>query len=59
MTGLSMNPEYSVAEKRDIVMWYKEYFEQFTPAELQALPAKSLPELDLKTNKNNPPHSVS
>ena len=36
VTGLSMNPDYTVAEKRGIIAWYKEYFSQFTPDELQA-----------------------
>ena len=46
VTGLSMNPDYTVTEKQDIIKWYKDFFEQFTPEELQALPTKSLPTLD-------------
>jgi hypothetical protein len=44
VTGLSMNPDYSVSEKQEIVMWYKEYFAQFTPEELQALSAETFPQ---------------
>ena len=46
ITGLSMNPDYSVEEKRDVVKWYKEYFAQFTPEELQTLSSESLPTLN-------------
>ena len=46
MTGLSMNPDYSVAEKREIIEWYKDYFSQFTPTELQTLSTESLPPVD-------------
>ena len=37
VTGLSKNPNYSAQEKREYVEWYKEYFNQFTPEELQAI----------------------
>lgn len=47
VTGLSMNPDYSITEKQDIIRWYKKYFDQFTQEELQALPANSLPTLDI------------
>ena len=46
VTGLSMNPDYSVQEKRDFINWYKEYFANFTLEELQALPSHSIPNLD-------------
>lgn len=53
MTGLSMNPDYSVTEKQEIVKWYREYFSQFTPEELQTLPSESLPSLDVVKTKRN------
>ncbi len=46
MTGLSMNPDYSVTEKRDFINWYKDYFAKFTSEELQALPSQNIPNLD-------------
>lgn len=46
VTGLSMNPDYTAKEKQDIVDWYRDYFGQFTPGELQALPINSLPSLE-------------
>lgn len=46
MTGLSMNPDYTVTEKQDIIHWYKNYFAQFTPEELQTLPTSDLPPLN-------------
>lgn len=46
VTGLSMNPDYSVSEKKDFISWYKDYFANFTLEELQALPSHSIPSLD-------------
>jgi len=37
VTGLSKNPHYSAAEKRNVVAWYKNYFEQFSVEELQSI----------------------
>ncbi len=42
-TGLSMNPGYTVEEKRDFMNWYAEYFAQFSPEELQTLPPNVIP----------------
>lgn len=53
VTGLSMNPDYSVAEKGDIIKWYREYFAQFTPEELQALHSESLPQMDAAKTRTN------
>ncbi len=36
LTGLSKNPHYNASEKKEIVTWYKEYFNNFTPEQLQA-----------------------
>lgn len=52
VTGLSMNPDYSVEEKRDFIKWYKDYFANFTSEELQALPSQNIPNVDqIKTSK--------
>ena len=37
VTGLSKNPFYTAKEKKECVEWYKDYFTQFTPEELQAM----------------------
>ena len=37
VTGLSKNPYYTAKEKQDCVEWYRNYFSQFTPEELQAI----------------------
>ena len=37
VTGLSKNPHYTAAEKRQCVEWYKDYFSEFTSSELQSL----------------------
>ena len=37
VTGLSKNPHYTAAEKRECVEWYKDYFSEFTSSELQSL----------------------
>ncbi len=36
LTGLSKNPHYNANEKRETVAWYKQYFDNFTPEQLQA-----------------------
>lgn len=46
VTGLSMNPDYTVTEKQDVIKWYRDYFAQFTYEELQALSTESLPSVD-------------
>ena len=46
VTGLSMNPDYSVKEKQDFIMWYKDYFSKFTEEELQALPSQNILSVD-------------
>ena len=37
VTGLSKNPYYTAKEKQECVEWYRNYFSQFTPEELQAI----------------------
>jgi hypothetical protein len=37
VTGLSKNPHYTAAEKKQCVKWYKDYFSKFTSTELQSL----------------------
>ena len=37
VTGLSMNPDYTVQEKHDFINWYKSFFSEFSSEELQAL----------------------
>ena len=37
MTGLSKNAFYTAKEKQECVEWYRNYFSQFTPEELQAM----------------------
>lgn len=37
MTGLSNNPDYTVKEKKDFVEWYRNFFQEFTLEELQAM----------------------
>ena len=37
VTGLSKNPYYTAKEKQEFVEWYRNYFSQFTPEELQAI----------------------
>ena len=51
VTGLSMNPDYSVTEKKGIINWYTDYFSQFTTEELQALPVTSLPSTNAPIQK--------
>ena len=41
LTGLSNNPDYTVKEKQDFIKWYKEYFTQFGPDELQMIDDKA------------------
>lgn len=36
VTGLSKNPYYTAEEKKDVVAWYKNYFDSFTAEQLQA-----------------------
>ena len=49
VTGLSKNPFYTAKEKQEYVEWYRKYFSQFTPEELQAIPAARM-ELDAQQN---------
>ena len=37
VTGLSKNAFYTAQEKKECVEWYRNYFSQFTPEELQAM----------------------
>ncbi len=37
VTGLSKNPHYTAEEKREMVAWYKNYFDSFTAEQLQAI----------------------
>ena len=48
VTGLSMNPDYSVKEKRDFIDWYKEYFSKFSPEELQTIYPDDIPKYEAK-----------
>ncbi len=41
VTGLSKNPHYSAQEKREYVQWYRKYFSNFTPEELQSVGPQS------------------
>ena len=44
VSGLSRNPDYTAQEKREYVEWYRKYFSQFTPEELQSITVvKKLP----------------
>ncbi len=36
VTGLSKNPYYTAEEKKEVVAWYKNYFDDFTAEQLQA-----------------------
>jgi len=42
VTGLSKNPFYTAKEKQEYVKWYRKYFSQFTPEELQAIPVTGM-----------------
>lgn len=54
VTGLSKNPFYTAKEKQEYVKWYRKYFSQFTPEELQAIPVTRMePDTQQKWQKRS------
>jgi len=54
VTGLSKNPFYTAKEKQEYVKWYRKYFSQFTPEELQAIPVTRIePDTQQKWQKHS------